>query len=134
MAGMALSPKASSRGVLTSNRIAAFAALMLALGAGIGGCVTSSTGSVDTNVDVAVQRGRLVAARDCAGCHAIDVSAESPRPSAPPFRDIRRRYNRVSLTREFIAIGQGGHYQMPPTQISSSDSADLIAFIESLGP
>ena len=50
------------------------------------------------------------------------------------FRDIRRRYNGASLAREFTTIGQVGHYQMPPTQISRSEGEDLIAFIEDLVP
>jgi cytochrome c len=107
---------------------------MLAMASGIAGCAASSATANQATADAGALRGRQVAARECAGCHAIDQNSDSPSFSAPPFRDIRRRYNRISLAREFVAIGQGGHYQMPPTQISSSDGADLIAFIESLGP
>jgi mono/diheme cytochrome c family protein len=113
---------------MTSRRPALFTSFFL-VAVAIAGCATSSAVAPDT----AAQRGQRVAVRDCGGCHAIDAKSESSRFSAPPFRDIRRRYNRISLAREFVAIGQGGHYQMPPTQISSSDGADLIAFIESLG-
>jgi mono/diheme cytochrome c family protein len=81
----------------------------------------------------AEERGYKVAARECAGCHAIEKAGESPRPGAPPFRDIRRRYNEISLEREFQAIREVGHYAMPPKPISQADSRDLIAYIESLG-
>ena len=81
----------------------------------------------------AADRGYKVAARECAGCHAIERTGESPRPGAPPFRDIRRHYNEISLEREFQAIREVGHYAMPPKPISQGDGRDLIAYIESLG-
>jgi mono/diheme cytochrome c family protein len=86
-----------------------------------------------SNGDPAAERGERIAARECALCHAIDKSSPSPRPSAPPFREIRLRYTAISLSREFVTIGQVGHYQMPPTSISRSDGEDLAAFIENLG-
>jgi cytochrome c len=82
--------------------------------------------------DTAAERGYRVAARDCAGCHALEKQGESPRLGAPPFRDIRRRYNEISLQREFEAIREVGHYEMPPTPISLSDGRDITAYIESL--
>lgn len=125
---------------MTSRRLLppAVAAVSLALaGAGLAACSTPSAGTnkpAPHALETATERGRQIAARDCASCHAIDTSSDSSRPLAPPFREIRARYNFISLSREFIAIGQFGHHQMPPTQISRSDSSDLIAFIESLGP
>ncbi|HET9161704.1 MAG TPA: cytochrome c [Caulobacteraceae bacterium] len=105
--------------------------ILLAVACSIGACATvTSLGRPDS----ASERGRQIASRDCAGCHAIDRKSDGPRLSAPSFSDIRARYNRFSLAREFVAIGQSGHYQMPPTQISESESGDLIAYIESLGP
>jgi len=83
--------------------------------------------------DVTEERGYRIAARECAGCHAIELRGESPRPSAPPFREIRSRYNEISLRREFEAISQVGHYEMPAKPISTSDGQDLIRYIESLG-
>ena len=65
-------------------------------------------------------------------CSSV-TSRESPRPGAPPFRDVRRRYNEISLQREFEAIREVGHYSMPPKPISNADGRDLIAYIESLG-
>jgi mono/diheme cytochrome c family protein len=82
---------------------------------------------------VAAERGYRVAARECAGCHSIDRQRDSPRPGAPPFRDIRHRYNEISLEREFQAIREVGHYAMPPKPISLADGRDISAYIESLG-
>ena len=76
------------------------------------------------------ERGYRVAARECATCHAIDATGDSPRMDAPPLREVRRRYNGASLAREFETIGRVGHYQMPAKAISRSDREDLIAYIE----
>jgi cytochrome c len=39
-----------------------------------------------------VQRGRAFAQANCARCHAIGPSGESPLPKAPPFRTLHERY------------------------------------------
>ena len=110
--------------------VAAIAAAMIAAPASHG-LAASKTPKF---FDAPAQRGERIAGLECARCHAIDLKSDSPNPSAPPFRDIRRRYNGASLAREFTTIGQVGHYQMPPTQISRSEGEDLIAFIEDLVP
>jgi mono/diheme cytochrome c family protein len=123
---------------MTPRRLLLPAVVSLAVaGAGLAACATPAAGtnkSAPRALETASERGRQIAVRDCAGCHAIDTGSDSERLVAPPFREIRTRYSYISLSREFIAIGQFGHHQMPPTQISRSDSSDLIAFIKSLGP
>lgn len=81
----------------------------------------------------AVERGYRVAARECAMCHAIDDRSDSPRIDAPPFREIRRRYNAASLARELDAIRKVGHFEMPAKPISKTDGQDLIEYLESWG-
>jgi len=115
---------------MTSRVVAVSAALALALSAPV--VVIAGAMPFSTH-DPAAERGARVAARECSGCHAVDLQGASPKPAAPPFRDVRRRYNEISLGREFEAISQVGHYEMPPKPISKADSEDLIAFIESLG-
>jgi mono/diheme cytochrome c family protein len=100
----------------------------IAISSGAGVCAKERAGR-----SVSAERGNRVAARECAGCHAIDRSGKSARPTAPPFREIRRRYSDKSLQREFEAIGEVGHYEMRPKPISKADGEDLIAYIGSLG-
>jgi mono/diheme cytochrome c family protein len=111
-----------------------FAALttLLAAGAVALSSPPASAKSIFARRDSAAERGYRVAARDCSGCHSIEKLSDSPRSSAPPFRDIRRRYNEISMQREFEAIREVGHYEMPPTPISLSDGRDITAYIESL--
>jgi mono/diheme cytochrome c family protein len=121
---------------MTFRRLApTFAVLLAAAGVGLALPAARSHAAAKTakTFDAGAERGEQIAARECARCHATDKTSPSPRASAPPFRDIRRRYNALSLSREFVTIGQVGHYEMPPTPISRSEGEDLIAFIESLG-
>lgn len=108
-------------------------ALALAAVSALVGSGVASAKSLFSRPDAAVVRGHVVAQRECAGCHAIEKSGASLNPAAPPFRDIRVRYNETSLQREFEAIREVGHYEMPPKPIPLADGRDLIAYIESLG-
>ena len=109
-------------------------AVLIVLAAAGALAISSEAGAknIFSRRDSAAERGYRVAARDCAGCHAVEQTGASPRPGAPPFRDVRRRYNEISMQREFEAIREVGHYEMPPTPISLSDGRDLSAYIESL--
>src|SRR5437868_9124617 len=123
---------------MRSRRLVLLTLVSVALvGGGTGGCASRSTEAIRTkpkHFETGVERGRRIAVRECSACHAIDANSDSPILSAPPFREIRSRHGRISLEREFTAISQLGHDRMPPTQISSSESSDLIAFLESLNP
>jgi mono/diheme cytochrome c family protein len=81
-----------------------------------------------------VDHGARVAQQRCAGCHAIGLERHSPNRSAPPFTDIRMRYNALSLERELAKISNRGHFEMRPQSIGSSEAEDLAAYIETLAP
>ena len=84
--------------------------------------------------DPALENGRHIAERDCAACHSVGLSDESPNPAAPTFRTLRLRYNPISLERRLARIPARGHSTMPPRMLSPSDVPDLVAYIQSLGP
>jgi mono/diheme cytochrome c family protein len=84
-------------------------------------------------VDPAVDRGQGVAARRCVECHAVRAGRESADGDAPRFTVLRSRYNEISLARRIAAVTRGEHAGMPPTNLSSADRHDLVAYIESLG-
>ena len=81
--------------------------------------------------DPAVQRGHALAERRCSGCHVIGLD-DHEGASGPRFRDIRRRFNALSLQKRFGEITQHGSGEMPQLQVSRSDAEDLVAYIESL--
>jgi mono/diheme cytochrome c family protein len=91
--------------------------------------LTSPPGS-----SVVAERGQRVAERDCAGCHATGPSGDSPSAFAPPFRNLRLRYNPISLQRHVSDVVKNGVYSMPPQLLSTSDAEDIADYIEWLRP
>jgi mono/diheme cytochrome c family protein len=79
-------------------------------------------------------RGARIAERVCAGCHAVGIVGDSRNPAAPPFREIRIRYNTISLERELTRIRQEGHFEMRPMDINPADVPEIAAYIESMKP
>jgi mono/diheme cytochrome c family protein len=109
--------------------------LTIALGGLLASCAAS--GLVPSPVAFPVPgptRGSVVAERACARCHAVAIVGDSPNSSALPFRDIRIRYDTISLERELARIAKGGHFEMPPSAIAEADIPEVAAYIESLRP
>ncbi|HEY2358724.1 MAG TPA: c-type cytochrome [Phenylobacterium sp.] len=84
--------------------------------------------------DPALQRGAWVALRDCGVCHAIGLDDVSTNPKAPPFRQLRLRFNAIALERRLHPMPATGHFEMPPQTLTASDVPDLVAYIQSLKP
>ena len=82
--------------------------------------------------DMAVERGRVFAEQNCAGCHATGITGESPLPKATPFRSIHLRYPVDHLVE---ALGEGirtAHRAMPEFELDQAQIDDLIAYLKSL--
>ena len=63
------------------------------------------------------QRGRVFAQTNCAMCHAIGRTGDSPLAIAPPFRTLHKRYP-VDDLEESLAEGiVTGHPTMPQFQL-----------------
>jgi len=91
---------------------------------------TASAGR-DTPVEAAV-RGRQLAARACASCHAIGPAGASPMAEATPFREIVHRYPLDQLEEAFAEGLVTGHPAMPPFVFRASEIDDLIAYLETV--
>jgi len=79
-------------------------------------------------------RGRMLAERDCGGCHATGVAGRSLLVAAPPFRDLHLRYDVEDLAE---ALAEGivtGHPAMPSKAYPPDDVRDLIAYLRGLEP
>ena len=76
--------------------------------------------------------GAAFARAECAGCHAIAADGVSPRADAPTFGDISRKYQDYRLDWELEAIAKVGHYAMPPKAMTSTQIADVTAYIRGL--
>ncbi len=77
-------------------------------------------------------RGLAFARANCATCHAIDRSSESPLKAAPPFRSLHKRYP-VEALAEALAEGiSTGHPAMPEFSLAPAQIGNLIAFLKTL--
>lgn len=82
-----------------------------------------------------VERGRLLAQRDCAMCHAIGADDESVNPDAPPLRNLSLHLSPDTLS-QLLATGMlSGHPRMPDFRLTEGDYADLVHYLDQLqGP
>ncbi len=79
-----------------------------------------------------IERGADIAVKQCARCHAIGRSGESPMSLAPPFRDLSKRYPVDNLAE---ALAEGivtGHPAMPRFTFEPREINALLAFMHSL--
>ena len=79
-----------------------------------------------------IAAGRVIATRDCGGCHAVGPRGASPLQEAPRFRELGRRYPIEGLAE---ALAEGivvGHGPMPERSYSSPDVEALVAYLQSL--
>lgn len=81
-----------------------------------------------------IDRGRALAERQCARCHAIGDSGASPLALAPPFRTVYRRYPIDALRPAFLHGLEVGHRDMPRFVLSPEEVTDIIAFLGHLDP
>jgi mono/diheme cytochrome c family protein len=78
------------------------------------------------------ERGKALLTRDCASCHAIGPTGESPRQNAPAFRTLGQRYPVESLE-EALAEGiMTGHPDMPEFSFDADDVGAIIDYLKSI--
>jgi mono/diheme cytochrome c family protein len=75
-------------------------------------------------------RGRALAERFCAKCHAIAPGRAGPEPAVPSFMRMAAdpEQTRASL-RQFITLP---HHEMEPQTLTGAEIDDVIAYILSL--
>jgi mono/diheme cytochrome c family protein len=77
--------------------------------------------------------GEALAQQHCARCHGIGKIGESPIKSAPPFRDLSKRYP-IEALEEALAEGiVVGHPAMPQFTFEPPEINALLKFISALG-
>jgi cytochrome c len=83
--------------------------------------------------DPPLERGRAIAEKNCARCHATGATGESPVTPAPPFRVLHQRYPIENLAE---ALAEGivtGHSAMPEFTFAPDEIDALLTYIASLG-
>jgi len=79
-----------------------------------------------------IEDGRSIAESNCAACHAIGTTGESPNPQAPVFRVLLSRYNADVLETELIIGMRVAHEPMPEFQFDPLAAGALIAYLRSV--
>ena len=80
-----------------------------------------------------LERGRAIAEKNCARCHATGPTGESSLQPAPPFRVLPQRYPVENLAE---ALAEGivtGHSAMPEFTFQPDEIDVLLGYIASLG-
>ncbi|GGK31221.1 c-type cytochrome [Salinarimonas ramus] len=84
-----------------------------------------------------IERGERILAQNCAACHAIGATGDSPNPASPPFRTLSENYPVEALEEalgEGILVAHEGVQQMPQFAFSPEDVGDIIAYLQSVQP
>jgi cytochrome c len=91
--------------------------------------------SVTARADTALlERGRAIAETNCARCHAIGKTGESPNAKSPPFRTLSQKYplsNLEEALSEGIMVGHEGA-EMPQFRLDPAQIEALLAFMGSV--
>ena len=98
------------------------------------GCLAAASAAAAQGPDVAasIARGRQLAQRNCALCHATGETGDSPNLLAPRFRELHRRYA-IDDLQEALAEGiLTGHPAMPQFRFSPNEITDLIRYLKSI--
>lgn len=76
--------------------------------------------------------GQAILEKNCARCHAIGATGDSPHPQAPPFRDVVKRYP-VEDLEESLAEGiVSGHPDMPEFTFKPEEIGAIISYLNDL--
>jgi cytochrome c len=84
--------------------------------------------------DALLALGKTLAEKNCATCHAVAVSGNSPLRDVAPFRDIAISYKDGELEKAFNAGTISDHPLMQGWRMNPQESAALAAYIMSLAP
>jgi cytochrome c len=93
---------------------------------------TSASLAEDRSSSPLEQRGRALAERMCAQCHAIGKSGQSPHVGAPAFRALDRRVDLDSFMerlREGLSVG---HPDMPTFRFTREDARAFLLYLRSI--
>ncbi len=91
-------------------------------------------GDLAAETDKLVAAGQTLAERNCAWCHAIGKTGDSPNPRAPRWRDLYKSHP-IQALRDPLTRGIARpHDEMPKFELSDEETDTIVAYINSLNP
>jgi len=97
--------------------------------------LTACQPQVDIDVPGEVEpiaEGRTIIEANCASCHSVGLSGDSPREDAPPLRTVLANYNAESLADDFRESIHVGHPDMPDFDFGPKGTDEVIAYLKSI--
>ena len=79
-----------------------------------------------------VRQGRALAEANCAPCHAIGRTGESPLRAAPPFRSLHLRYPVDSIAESLAEGITTAHAGMPQFRLKAEQIDDFLSYLNTL--
>ena len=83
---------------------------------------------VSVQADI-VERGRILVADMCGGCHSTGRTGPSPHAGAPAFREIDRRIDLDEFTDRLREGLQSTHADMPSFRFSRDDARAVVTYL-----
>lgn len=80
-----------------------------------------------------IREGRTLVEISCAPCHAVGPRGTSRHPNAPPFHELQKRYDMLSLRTPITRGIAAPHDDMPRFKPSDVELDAIVAYINSLG-
>lgn len=80
----------------------------------------------------AAARGRQLAEKMCAHCHAIGKWERSPLAGAPPFRQLEPRVDLDELQQRLQEGVVSGHPAMPMFILSAAEARALVVYLRAI--
>ncbi len=77
--------------------------------------------TVSVESDKLIAQGRALAEKNCAWCHAIGKTGDSPNPRAPPWRDIYKRHPILALRDPLTRGIARPHDEMPKFELTDDE-------------
>jgi len=76
--------------------------------------------------------GAAILEKNCARCHAIGATGDSPHSEAPPFREVVKRYPPEDLEESLAEGIVSGHPDMPELTFSAEEISAIVAYLNDL--
>jgi len=81
-----------------------------------------------------VARGRAIAEVNCARCHAVGPTGDSPLKQAPAFRTLSAKYPLEDLAEPLAEGIVTAHKDMPIFVFSAEDIDAFLAYLDTINP
>jgi tetratricopeptide (TPR) repeat protein len=82
--------------------------------------------------DDLVAKGKALAQKNCAWCHAVGKTGDSPNPRAPAWRHLHKRHPILALRDPLTRGIARPHDEMPNFKLTDDEVDTLVAYINSL--